>query len=104
MSEIAYLTIGTEVSCGDGVCGQLARVVIDPVARTHTHRVVEPAHQRGTNRLVPVNLADPDWPYYGLDLGGGMGTGGADMDRGGTCCSTRGTCGATGGSPFRSAR
>lgn len=60
MSEIAYFTIGTEVSCSDGVCGQLARVVIDPVARTLTHLVVEPAHQRGTNRLVPVNLADSD--------------------------------------------
>ncbi|HZP52710.1 PRC-barrel domain-containing protein [Actinocrinis sp.] len=58
MSEITHFTIGTEVFCSDGICGQLTRVVIDPVARTLTHLVVEPAHQRGTGRLVPLDLVD----------------------------------------------
>lgn len=58
MSEITHFTIGTEVFCSDAICGQLARVVIDPVARTLTHLVVEPAHYRGASRLVPLDLVD----------------------------------------------
>jgi sporulation protein YlmC with PRC-barrel domain len=50
-------TIGCEVSCTDGACGELRRVVVDPVARALTHLVVEPKHGRARGRLVPVNLA-----------------------------------------------
>ncbi|QMU69649.1 PRC-barrel domain-containing protein [Streptacidiphilus sp. P02-A3a] len=46
--------IGAEVRCTDGVCGHVDRVVIDPVARTLTHLVVDPGS--GTRRLVPVGL------------------------------------------------
>ncbi len=60
MSEIAHFTIGTEVFCSDASCGQLTRVVVDPIARTLTHLVVEPAHQRGTGRLVPLDLVDSE--------------------------------------------
>jgi hypothetical protein len=49
--------IGAEVSCSDGACGELSRVVVDPVARTITHLVVEPAHGHAPGRLVPVGLA-----------------------------------------------
>jgi hypothetical protein len=49
--------IGSEVSCVDGACGELRRVVVDPVARSLTHLVVEPKHGRQRGRLVPVNLA-----------------------------------------------
>jgi PRC-barrel domain len=55
MSEPTKFTIGSEVSCGDGACGSLTRVVIDPVARVLTHVVVEPKHQQ-KSRLVPVAL------------------------------------------------
>jgi len=58
MNEITHLTIGTEVSCSDGICGTLTRVVLDPVARTLTHLVVEPARRRGSGRLVPLDLVD----------------------------------------------
>ena len=58
MSETAEFTIGSEVSCSDGVCGELRRVVVDPVARELTHLVVEPEHPRGTGRLVPIDLVD----------------------------------------------
>lgn len=51
--------IGAEVSCTDGTCGQLTRVVVDPVARTVTHLAVEPAHREGLARLVPVGLVVP---------------------------------------------
>ena len=59
----APFTIGAHVACGDGTGGKLTRVIIDPVARTLTHLVVEPGPELGTSRLVPVALvasADPD--------------------------------------------
>jgi len=55
---MAQYTIGAEVTCSDGVCGELSRVVIDPVARVLTHLVVEPKHRRGQGRLVPIDLVD----------------------------------------------
>lgn len=51
-------TIGTEVSGTDGVCGELSRVVVDPVARALTHVVIEPKHHHAAGRLVPVSLVD----------------------------------------------
>ncbi len=59
MSETAQFTIGSEVACSDGVCGELTRVVVDPVARALTHLVVEPTHRQGAGRLVPIGLVDP---------------------------------------------
>jgi hypothetical protein len=50
-------TIGSEVECGDGVCGDLQRVVVDPVGRRLTHLVVDAKHEPGTGRLVPIGLA-----------------------------------------------
>ena len=52
------LIIGAHVSCTDGDCGRLARVIVNPVTRTVTHLVVEPRHHRGLGRLVPVDLID----------------------------------------------
>lgn len=57
MSEATKFSIGSEVSCSDGVCGDLRRVVVDPVARALTHLVVEPRQGRGMGHLVPVDLA-----------------------------------------------
>jgi hypothetical protein len=56
MSETTEFSIGSEVACSDGVCGDLRRVVVDPVARTLTHLVVEPRHRPGTGHLVPIDL------------------------------------------------
>ncbi len=58
MAEATSFTIGTGASCTDGACGKVARVVIDPVARTITHLVVEPKHWSGPGRLVPLDLID----------------------------------------------
>ena len=58
MSESTSFTIGSEVACSDGACGKLQRVVIDPVARSLTHLVVEPAHRVGAGRLVPIELVE----------------------------------------------
>jgi sporulation protein YlmC with PRC-barrel domain len=51
-------TIGSEVSCTDGPCGELRWVVVDPVARAVTHLVVEAKHRSGLGRLVPLDLVD----------------------------------------------
>jgi sporulation protein YlmC with PRC-barrel domain len=52
------ITIGAHVSCTDGPCGTVTRVVVDPVTPAVTHIVVEPHHRRILGRLVPVDLAD----------------------------------------------
>ncbi len=57
VSESAEFIIGSSVSCSDGPCGELTRVVVDPAARTVTHLAVGPPHRGGTSRLVPVRLA-----------------------------------------------
>jgi sporulation protein YlmC with PRC-barrel domain len=51
-------TIGVSARCSDGECGEVSRVVIDPVARKLTHIVVEPKHRQGLGRLVPLDLID----------------------------------------------
>jgi sporulation protein YlmC with PRC-barrel domain len=58
MAEATQFTIGVDASCTDGVCGEVSRVVIDPVAQAVTHLVVEPKHRQGLGRLVPVDLID----------------------------------------------
>lgn len=57
MAQTAEFVIGAEAACTDGPCGQVTRVVIDPVARAVTHLVVEPKHRQGLGRLVPVSVA-----------------------------------------------
>lgn len=58
MAQMAEFTIGAEVRCSDGDCGELRRVVVDPVARAVTHLVVEPKNREGLARLVPLDLVD----------------------------------------------
>jgi sporulation protein YlmC with PRC-barrel domain len=58
MAETTKITIGAEASCTDGVCGEVIRVVVDPIARTVTHLVVEPKHRVAQGRLVPLDLVD----------------------------------------------
>lgn len=58
MSESTEFTIGSDVLCSDGDCGELTRVVVDPVAKALTHLVVDPRHGTGAGRLVPVELVE----------------------------------------------
>lgn len=58
MAEATEFTIGSEVVCSEGACGELRRVVVNPVARALTHLVVEPRFQEGSGRLVPIELVD----------------------------------------------
>jgi sporulation protein YlmC with PRC-barrel domain len=58
MAETTPFTIGANVSCTDGACGEVRRLIVNPAADTLTHLVVEPKHRRGQGRLVPVDLVD----------------------------------------------
>ena len=58
MPEVERFTIGAEVSCTDGSCGRLARVVLDPVAELVTHLIVEPSREHEPAKLVPLELVD----------------------------------------------
>jgi sporulation protein YlmC with PRC-barrel domain len=51
------LEIGNRVHCTDGVYGELADIVIDPLEKRVTHLVVQPEHGAGEARLVPIQLA-----------------------------------------------
>jgi sporulation protein YlmC with PRC-barrel domain len=55
---MTQFTIGADANCTDGLCGEVSRVVVDPIARTVTHLVVEPKHRLGLGRLVPLDLVD----------------------------------------------
>lgn len=59
MTETPF-TIGASVSCTDGACGQVIRVVVNPVGCVITHLVVGPRHEHGKHldRLVSVDLAE----------------------------------------------
>lgn len=50
--------IGVHVRCHDGNCGELSRVVFNPVSHELTHLVVGPAHPRRQHRLVPLRLVE----------------------------------------------
>ncbi len=62
MADTVPFTIGAEASCTDGVCGTVRRVIVDPVARTLTHLVVEHEHGVELARLVPLDLVDATPP------------------------------------------
>jgi sporulation protein YlmC with PRC-barrel domain len=58
VAETTPFTIGEQASCTDGVCGELRRVVVDPVARSVTHLVIQPTDRLELARLVPLDLVD----------------------------------------------
>lgn len=58
MADTVQFTIGAKASCSDGTCGEVTRVIVDPVAEAVTHLVVEPEHRLGLGRLVPLSLID----------------------------------------------
>ncbi len=58
MTETMQFSIGADASCSDGICGEVSRVVVDPVAKAVTHLVVEPKHRKGLGRLVPLDLVE----------------------------------------------
>jgi sporulation protein YlmC with PRC-barrel domain len=68
MTDTLEFTLGAEVSCSDGHCGEVSRLVVDPVARAVTHLVVDPKHGHALGRLVPLELVDPATSEPELEL------------------------------------
>jgi sporulation protein YlmC with PRC-barrel domain len=58
MAQTMPFRIGADASCTDGACGQVSRIIVNPVAREVTHLAVDPKHRHGPGRLVPVDLVD----------------------------------------------
>ena len=58
MAEETAFAMGAKASCTDGFCGEVNRMIVDPVTETVTHLVIEPKHRREPARLVPLNLVD----------------------------------------------
>jgi sporulation protein YlmC with PRC-barrel domain len=58
MNETTRFTIGSSVTCSDGACGKLTRVIVDPIARSLTHLVVDPNYSDEDGRLVPIALVE----------------------------------------------
>ncbi len=59
-------TTGMPVLANDGPCGEVADLVVDPIAWRVTHLVVEPAHRHDRSRLVPIT--DVNWTDQTVEL------------------------------------
>ncbi|MBW8803853.1 MAG: hypothetical protein JF587_08320 [Catenulisporales bacterium] len=66
MRNTLEYVIGSRARCAGEECGEVAFVVVDPVAKKVTHLVVRPDEPDAKARLVPVHIAQtgPD----GVDL------------------------------------
>src|SRR6478672_8012538 len=58
VAQMMPFRIGAGARCTDGVCGQVSRIIVNPVTREVTHLAVDPKHRHGPGRLVPVDLVD----------------------------------------------
>jgi sporulation protein YlmC with PRC-barrel domain len=58
VAQLIPFRIGADASCTDGACGQVSRLIVNPVNREVTHLAVDPKHRYGPGRLVPVDLVD----------------------------------------------
>ncbi len=63
------LRLGQPVHTSDGLFGELADIVVDPIARTVTHLIVQPHHQHRQARLVPVWLTEAGDEIVTVHLG-----------------------------------
>lgn len=62
------LELDRPVLCEDEEVGQLADLVVDPVAKRVTHLVVKPEHGAGSSHLVPIELVEPTEQVGGIVL------------------------------------
>ncbi len=57
------IPISAEVSCTDGVCGEVTCVIVEPVSQQITHVVVEESRGDYAEHLVPIALITAATPY-----------------------------------------
>lgn len=58
MAQTMPFRIGADASCTDEACGQVSRIIVNPVTREVTHLAVDPKYPHGPGRLVPVGLVE----------------------------------------------
>jgi sporulation protein YlmC with PRC-barrel domain len=58
MAQTMPFRIGADASCTDGACGEVSRIIVNPVTREVTHLAVGPKYRPGQGRLVPVDLVE----------------------------------------------
>ena len=58
MAGTEQFIIGEDASCSDGTRCRVTRVIVDPVAGSITHLVIEPGHRKSLSRIVPLSLVD----------------------------------------------
>jgi sporulation protein YlmC with PRC-barrel domain len=58
MAQTMPFWIGAGASCTDGACGQVSRIIVNPITREVTHLAVDPKRRHDPGRLVPVDLVD----------------------------------------------
>src|SRR6266566_7406165 len=58
VAQMMPFRIGADARCTDGACGEVSRIIVNPVTREVTHLAVDPKHRRGPGRLVPADLVD----------------------------------------------
>jgi len=58
VAQMMPFRIGADASCTDGACGQVSRIIVNPVTREVTHLAVDPKPRHGRGRPVPVDLVD----------------------------------------------
>jgi sporulation protein YlmC with PRC-barrel domain len=58
MARKTPFRIGADVSCSDEACGQLSRIILNPVTREVTYLVVDQKQRNEPGRFVPVDLVD----------------------------------------------
>ena len=56
MSDGIELIGGASISCTDGLCGTLGRLMVDPASRRVTHLSIEPMGLVDNGRLAPIEL------------------------------------------------
>lgn len=56
MRDTIEFVIGTDVDCSGQKCGQVAFIVVDPLAKKLTHLIVDPDAAAEPPRVVPVEL------------------------------------------------
>ena len=60
--KVISIAMRAEVKCSDGQCGQIVRVVLNPISKVVTHLVVRESRSTKTERLVPVNRINKSSP------------------------------------------
>lgn len=58
MTTVTQLILGDQASCEGQSCGVVRRLIVDPVAETVTHLVIDPKHGSRHGRVVPLDLCE----------------------------------------------